>query len=453
MNKLIGLALILLFLGSSWIGEFFVVKKHNPQISQTVQKCDTNCTNLPIIMIDTQGEIIKKESKSNVKIKIIDNKDKNSIELTPVFSSDATINHRGNSSYSTFDKFQYRIEFFDNIKLDDKRNYPLFGMASESDWVLHGPFLDRSLLRNRLMYGLSRELLEWAPDSRYFELYLDNEYQGVYLAVEPITASENRIGLSQFGLLSGETPYIIRRDRVGTNDQVIRTYGELMGYTSNELSINYPGSRSLTSLQKKWIIQDVNRFEEALYSDYFDHPVFGYEGYINMDSFVDYFILNEFAMNTDSSELSTYVFKNIGGKLTYTVWDFNNGFNNYQWSEQSHERYFSIDSNWFDRLIQDRKFVSAVVERYQSLRQGILSDSALTNRIDQEIMGLNDAIDRNFEVWGYTFDQDLLSKDTNGLSRDPKSYEEAVFQLKDTILKRLNYMDDTIENLFDYCVN
>lgn len=453
MKKIIGLGLILLFLGSSWIGGFFVAKDHITQPSQTVLPCDDNCTNLPIIMIDTKGEIIQKDSKVNVEVKVIDNVNKNSIELTPNFISDATIKYRGNSSYGTFDKFQYRIEFFDDIARDDKHNYPLFGMARESDWVLHGPFLDRSLLRNRLMYGLSKDLLEWAPDTRFFELYVDDEYQGVYLAVEPITASENRIGLNQFGLLSGETPYIIRRDRVGTNHQVIQTYGEIMGYTSNELSIDYPGINNLTSQQEEWITQDVSRFEETLYSDYFDHLELGYEHYINMSSFVDYFILNEFAMITDSSELSTYVYKDLGGRLTFTAWDFNNGFNNYQWTDQSYERYFNLDANWFNRLIQDRKFVSAVVERYRSLRTGILSDTTLMNRIDQEILDLGDAIDRNFEVWGYTFNQNLLSKDSNGLIRDPKSYEEAISQLKDPILKRLNYMDNTIEDLYTYCIN
>lgn len=453
MKKIIGLGLILIFLGSSWIGGFFVAEDHKTQPAQTVLPCDVNCTNLPIILIDTKGEVIKKDSKVNVEVKVIDNEDKNSIELTPDFISDATIKYRGNSSYGTFDKFQYRVEFFDDIAKDDKRNYPLFGMARESDWVLYGPFLDRSLLRNRLMYGLSKDLLEWAPDTRFFELYVDDEYQGVYLAVEPITASENRIGLNQFGLLSGETPYIVRRDRVGTNHQVIQTYGEIKGYTSNELSIDYPGINNLTSQQYDWITQDVSRFEETLYSDYFDHPELGYEHLINMSSFVDYFILNEFAMITDLSELSTYVYKDLGGKLTFTVWDFNNGFNNYQWTDQSYERYFNLDANWFDRLIQDRKFVSSIVERYRTLRKGILSDAALMNRIDQEVLDLGDAVNRNFEVWGYTFNQNLLSKDSNGLIRDPKSYEDAINQLKDTILKRLNYMDNTIEDLYTYCIN
>ena len=108
MKKIIGLGLILLFLGISWIGGFFVAEDHKTQPAQTVLPCDVNCTNLPIILIDTKGEVIKKDSKVNVEVKVIDNEDKNSIELTPDFISDATIKYRGNSSYGTFDKLNLR---------------------------------------------------------------------------------------------------------------------------------------------------------------------------------------------------------------------------------------------------------------------------------------------------------------------------------------------------------
>ena len=158
-------------------------------------------------------------------------------------------------------------------------------------------------------------------------------------------------------------------------------------------------------------------------------------------------------MITDSSELSTYLYKDLSGKLTFTVWDFNNGFNNYQWSDQSYQRYFNLNSNWFKRLIQDRTFVDRIVQRYEELRLNELSDLNLMNRIDEDVDYLGDAIQRNFEVWGYTFDQELLSKDSNGLNRDPKSYEEAVNMLKEVIILRLEYMDQTINQLYEYSIN
>lgn len=459
LKRVLGLLLIIIFIGVSMWGSIFLANienksnNGNPNNGNLPNQCEDNCTNLPIMMIETNDEVIKKESKVTVQVSIIDYDAWNTTTIEPNLTTDATIKYRGNSSYATFDKSQYRIQFFKNVKKDTVQNYSLFGMSANSDWVLYGPFLDRTLIRNRLMYSLSRELMDWAPDSRYFELYVDNEYQGVYLAVEPISNGDERIKLEPFGLLSGETPYIIRRDRVGTNINVLRTYGEINGHTSNELSILYPGNNSLTSKQYAWIERDVSKFEEVLYSSYFDNPTTGYAKYINVSSFVDYFILNEFAMITDSSELSTYLYKNLNGKLTYTVWDFNNGFNNYQWFDEPYDQFFNLDSNWFERLIQDRNFVDLIIERYQTLRENELSNTSIMNRIDNEVDYLGLAIERNFEVWGYTFKQNLLSKDAQGQVRDPGSYEEAVKMLKNTIQLRLNYLDENLKNLYDFSIN
>ncbi len=457
-KQIFGVLFTLIFIGFSIWGSIFNVEqeksdKNKNDAKGVISQCEINCTNLPIMLVQTNGAKINKESKVSVEISVIDQTNGNSITLNPNMKTDATIKYRGNSSYTTFDKKQYSIEFFKSIKTDRERNYPLFGMNTNSDWVLNGPFLDRTLIRNHLMYGLSRDLMKWAPDSRFFELYIDDEYRGVYLAVEPISMNENRIELNKFGLLSGETPYIVNRDRVETNDNIIHTYGELKGFTLNELSIHYPGKKSLTSKQYAWIEQDISRFEEALYSDYFDNPEIGYAKYIDVPSFVDYFILNELAMITDSSQLSTYAYKDLGGKLTFTVWDFNNGFNNYQWNSKSIEKLYNLDSSWYNRLLQDRKFIDAIIERYTKIRQNELSNQTIMQRIDDDIKYLGLAVDRNFEVWGYTFNQNLLSKDELGETRDPSSYEEAILMLKNTIEKRLAYLDENMRKLYDYSIN
>ncbi|MDY4116893.1 MAG: CotH kinase family protein, partial [Blautia sp.] len=95
----------------------------------------------------------------------------------------------------------------------------LAGMGANSEWVLNGPYLDKTLIRNKLVYDLARELNGWAPDTRFVELFVDGEYQGVYLAVEPVTNGESRLRLSEFSLLSGETAYIVSRDRSDTESE------------------------------------------------------------------------------------------------------------------------------------------------------------------------------------------------------------------------------------------
>lgn len=407
---------------------------------------------VPVVMVDTGNQQIKKEEPVSCDVAIIDKADKKNDILGNITAfQKGSIKYRGASSYSSFDKPQYRLKLFQQEN-DKALDYAFLGMAPHSEWVLNGPYLDRSLLRNYLMYNLSREIMEWAPDCRYMELFVDGAYKGIYLAVEPVTNGGSRLGLSEFGLLSGATAYIVKRDRVGTEENVIRTYGEKSGYTGQELSIAYPGSNELT-LQQKYMIEDnISEFEKRLYSDDFDDAVLGYRQYIDMDSFVDYYILNEFAMNHDAGILSTYVYKDLEGLIKLSVWDFNNGFNNYQWFEMSTERFYINENYWFDRLMQDRNFAEKVEERYRELRKGPLSESHIYEKIREGQNLLGDAINRNFAVWGYTFDTKLLVSEGD-VSRDPKSYTEAVTQLMKIISARLKFMDENIASLQETCIN
>ena len=226
-----------------------------------------------------------------------------------------------------------------------------------------------------------------------------------------------------------------------------------MGKTDNELSISYPTKSKLSNAQVKWIERDISAFEETLYGDGFADPEKGYAAYIDVDSFVEYYLINELAMIPDASHLSTYLYKNIGGKLKMAVWDFNNGFDNYPWTDYTTDRFFVEDGNWFDRLLQDRAFVDQVVARYRELRREQWSDERILGLIDGYVEQLGDAVDRNFAVWGYTFEENLLSQDQAGNSRDPKSFEEAIAMLKNCILARTAFLDENIEQLYTHCIN
>ena len=404
-------------------------------------------SSLPVMYINTYDERIYKEDVIWADFQVFEN-----VSDPPVFESLGAAKYRGNSSYYTFDKKSYRIKFYRDE--NKSRDYGLFGMGPDSEWVLNGPFLDRSLLRNRLMFELSGEMLPWSPQTRYCELYVNGEYHGVYLAIEPISAGQSRLGLTIFGLSSGATPYIIGRERVGTEDNEFKSYGTIMGKTSYYPNIEYPSAKKLTSAQQNYIKRDLDTMEEALYSNYFSDPRIGYAKYIDVDSFVDYYLLNEFALIIDAFQLSTYAYKDLGGKLTMTVWDFNNGFDNYPWFDCRPEDGFILaGTNWIDRLLSDRAFTDKVVARYRELRGGLWETSHIMSILDENVEYLGDAIDRNFSVWGYTFSERLLSRDRYGEYRDPVSHEDAVLKLKAAIVARLDYMDKNIDSLYGLCIN
>lgn len=399
-------------------------------------------TTLPVVYMNTKGQQVLKENAIWGNIALLDgNGEERSVFSTPNSIYRATIKYRGASSYSKFDKKQYRIKFYKNKK-DSAKEVSLAGMGANSEWVLNGPYLDKTLIRNKLVYDLARELNGWAPDTRFVELFVDGEYQGVYLAVEPVTNGESRLRLAEFGLLSGETAYIVNRDRIDTGSEEIDTWGKTNGYTYNALYIRYPSKNKITEKQKEYIQKDISEFEQALYGKNFSDKRIGYQAYIDMDNWVDYFIINEFAMNYDAGNLSTYLYKELDGKLQLAVWDFNNGFDNYQWFRTETDVLHTVENSWFERLWQDEAFRERVCERYVQLRKTTLSDEHIAEKIASYQEELGEAVDRNFKVWGYSFKENLLAGTSKeGTARDIGSYEEAMKQLTDTIRERLAYLD------------
>ena len=399
-------------------------------------------TTLPVIYMNTMGQQILKENAIWGNIALLDgNGEEQSVFSVPNSIYPTTIKYRGASSYNRFDKKQYRIKFYKNKK-DSEKKVSLAGMGANSEWVLNGPYLDKTMIRNKLVYDLARELNGWAPDSRFVELFVDGEYQGVYLAVEPVTNGESRLRLSKFGLLSGETAYIVSRDRSNTEAEELVTWGKTAGYTNNSLYIGYPSKNKVTEKQKAYIQKDISEFEQVLYGENFNDKRLGYQAYIDMDNWVDYFIINEFAMNYDAGNLSTYIYKELGGKLQLAVWDFNNGFDNFQGSGKSTDILHTVKNSWIEKLWQDKNFRDRVCERYGQLRKTILSDEHIAEKIASYQEELGDAVDRNFKVWGYSFNETLLAGTTKeGSLRDIGSYEEAMKQLTDTIHERLAYLD------------
>ena len=409
-------------------------------------------TTLPVVYIDTEGQRITKENKIWASLAVLDadpDGGSRSVMDTPDWSGSITIKYRGASSYSGFDKHQFRIKFYERQGSGKAQDVSFLGMGLNSEWVLNGPFLDKTLMRNRLVYSLGREMMEWAPDTRYVEVFLDGRYLGVYVAIEPVTNGTSRLRLAEFGLLSGETAYILKRDRVGTEGEPLNVYGKYAGRTYNDLTVEYPTPKKLTAEQTAWITEDVSRFEQALFGDDFADPAIGYARYIDVDDFVDYFILNETVMNHDAGNLSTYPYKELGGKLKLAIWDYNNCYDNYQWFAEDFSEIFTLADGWYARLLQDRAFVDRVVERYEMWRESTLSTEHMLSMLDDFQAELGDARERNFAVWGYTFAINMMGD----ASRDIKSYEAAVAQLKDAIERRFAYLDEHIEDLYQYCVN
>ena len=444
-----------------------------PKTECTDHADDVFCTHLPLLsittdgampgpyLLDENGMILKNESGRSIpndemisaSVQYFDNETQNNhLVDAPTVDEQALTRIRGRSSRA-FDKNGCYIKFKEENLIDNK-NVALSDMTADSDWVLHGPYLDKSLIRNYLCYNLSGEIMEYSPNVRFCEMFLNGEYMGVYVLTEKIGYNDDgRINITETDEKMRETSYILKLD-VGTTDPLydLNTFISYTGKagwetrSTNRLEIIYPSS-TLTQIQKDKIEIEISNFEKALVSFDSNHEKYGYPAFIDVSSFVEYFVINEFTMNSDAARLSTYYYKDIRGKVHMAVWDFNSAFNNYI-PEQADPQYFMmIDKFWFEYLLKDKAFVDEIIHTYEDLRKNSLSDDYLLNYIDETVVYLGDAIERNNEKWGYSYDYDMLEP----VQRNPETFDEAVTDLKDMIVARGKYMDENIDNLYSLC--
>lgn len=411
-------------------------------------------THLPIVTIDTDGQDIPGEYRDGItiisNISIYDDETKNNyLSDVPKLKTKSTIRTRGNSSIH-FDKKGYLLKFINEDGSENKQK--VMGMDSYDEWILNGPFLDKTLLRNYMWYNIAGEIMDYAPNVRYCEVFINNEYKGVYIMLESIARSDyGRIPISKYEEGKNYTGYIVRIDRGSRHE--IQNLNSLVKYAKladedSYIDIIYPPRTQLNDKIKNYIERDMSTFEKSLYSFDYDEEEYGYDNYINTESFVDYFIINEFTQNYDAGGLSTYLYKDVRGKLNLCVWDYNNCCANYI-EATTLDRNFELRGKlYYYMLTKDEKFNEKVIERYKELRKTYLSDEYLMNYINDTIKYLGDAVERNFEVWGYTFNEDY--KMLIPQERDLHSYDEAVEQLKSFIKSRGAYLDKNIESILQF---
>ena len=428
------------------------------------------CTHLPLVIIDTGGREIPGEPLNDhydaagtsftttaegadmlsAHISVMDDGTRNHHPSDQAdLETDTLIRIRGNSS-RYFDKKSYLLRFTD--EKGEYEDHEVMGMDAHYEWALYGPYLDKTLIRNYMWYNIAGEMMDYAPNVRFCEVILNGEYQGLYVMTETITNGVDcRVNVSEPIDNTTATGYVLRLDRGSENERKnlvnFTYYAYLFDRNYNHcVNIQYPKSGALTEELADAIEQEFSDFEKALYSfDYNTHD-YGYQNYIDVNSFVDYFIINEFTQNYDAGYLSTYLSKDIGGKYKMVIWDFNSACNNYQ-DDITGIGFQTQNTPWQKMLTRDEDYDRRIIQRYRMWRESSLSEAYLMDYIDAVVAYLGPAIDRNFDVWGYTFEEYLPLEPE---SRNPDSFEDAVEDMKDFIRERGAWMDRYIEVVQQY---
>ena len=418
------------------------------------------CSHLPLILIDTGGVEIPGREETDpsgqkyctlaedgsdriaANIKAIRNTGSNNHpDDDPAHSSPIIIHVRGNTSRA-FDKSGYSFRLVDE---DGGNNpLPLLGMDAHHEWALHGPFMDKTLMRNYMWYNIGGEIMEYAPNVRFCELILNGQYQGLYVLTEKITAGNNgaRLNLTvnaKNGTFSG---YLLQLNggRPPSNELLADQFTYYALRTRYQLNIEFPGAQNLTPEMDTAIAKDFSAFEKALYSYDYDSGEYGYRRLIDTESFIDYFLINELTCNYDAGWLSTFIYKGLDGRYRMVLWDMNSCCDNYADSQTEPMAFQMQNCLWFSMLFKDEDFTGQLIRRYRELRKTVFDPDYLCGYIDDVAGYLGPAAERNFRVWGYTFEQseDML----NPTERNPRSYQQAVEQMKDFIIRRVAWMDE-----------
>lgn len=389
-------------------------------------------------------------------------------------SGDILLRYRGNSSRN-FSKHSYSIKLVEADDPTRNRDLPLLGMSPDHEWALHGPFLDKTLIRNYMWMNLSGQIMGYAPNVRFCEILIDGEYQGVYLLMETISEGDFRVDLSNYREGDPFCSYIIRIGGKLNPQKTVDTFSLYTGRLEfgKETEILYPTTLMQTQSVKDYVEADYSSVEHLLYSADMFRDDDAYRRQIDVKSFVDFYILQEFLANNDVFSESTYFYRDVRGTLHIgPVWDYNNVLDNYIKPLPAEDLILS-QRGWYSRLMSDEYFVDRVVERYRHLRKDLLSDESLLAYIDDTIAYLGSAVERNDEVWGYSYDPLLLApterrrfydnkedlsttmtreeQDARINEVNPHSYEEAVENMQSYMLMRAAWMDRHIDSLYQYC--
>ena len=343
------------------------------------------------------------------------------------------IRGRGNSSWE-LPKKPYRLKFDKKISL--------FGLPSSKNWVLLASYNDKSLIRDNVASAMGAVLtnMPYAPQTAVVDIYLNGEYLGVYILSENIEIRTGRLELSTSK--KADTGFIIEIGAANSthvqNVDYIQT-----GYIKSAL-IKTPEIEIRTDKQMAFIADYMKKADEAVVS------LKNYENYIDVSSFIDWFILHELTYNLDSSlSRNCYMVKNRGGKLQMgPPWNFTLAFGNMTHDNSKYNTWATIGSdsensyvktNWMNFLMNDVKFKSQLKERWFAVNDNLLNTAI--KEIDECNKYTIPSAKENFKKW------DILDKRAGLESTECfniKTYEGQVEYLKTFLRDRKAWMDSNI---------
>jgi hypothetical protein len=421
-------------------------------------------TNLPLIIIDTHGQTIVDESKITAHMKVIYHGPSGKSRVTDpgnIYDGSIGIEIRGSFSASLPQK-PYGFETRDS--LGDNFSVPLLDMPPENDWILLANYNDKVFMRNTLAFDLFSKMGHYQPHTRLCEVIVNNDYQGIYVLTEKIKQDNNRVNISK----------LTAADTLGddcTGGYIIKMYNSdgSDGWRSRYEAIDCPGTRrypyfvycypkpeDILPRQKQYIQEFVITIDSILRNPRWADPEAGYGAYLDVASFVDYFIIGEVSRNVDTYKKSAFFYKDknsIDGRLHVgPVWDFDWAWKNmwgecnaastdgsgwtYKISSDCHT--YPVPPGWMAKLLEDTAFTDEIHTRYSLLRESLLSEDYFYRYIDSIYTLVNEAQVRHYQRWP------ILGGPSEGapeMDEQPTTFDGEIIKFINWITTRLSWLD------------
>ena len=415
-------------------------------------------SNLPIFIINTEldpetGEPmeIPDDPKIWADLKIIWHEDGSTNYVSDQdnteflnYDGQIKIELRGSSS-QLLEKKQYSWTTYDDE--GEKQNVSLLGMPEENDWILNALAFDASLMRDYLCYNLTRQMGQYATRTQYCEVILNGDYRGLFILQEKIKDDSKRVNIEEITEEDNEGlnvtgGYITKADKTTGGDEEDWWMESYIGWTGfiHEL----PKPEDATVAQTNYIQGQFNNLQTAAGAANDDIQT-GYPSIIDVPTFIDFMIINEFSSNVDAYQISTFFHKDRGGKLRAgPVWDFNLSLGHDEFGDRSQTNVWQFSNGdnegpkfWTDLFAEDT-YKCYFARRWNELTQEghPLHYDSVEAFINETAALIHDAAVRNGERWG-------------DIEVDP-DYEAHVANMKTWIQERIAWMNDNVGS-FDAC--
>lgn len=468
---------------------------------------------LPVMYIETENreDIVVKEKRLRAKMKLQGNAEFN--DSSVLYDGELEIKGRGNSTWLA-DKKPYKI------KLDTKTN--LLGMGKNKHWVLLSNPYDSSLSRNKLIYDLAADMGLDTMSCQWVDVVLNGKVVGNYLLCEHVRVGDTRVDITNWDDIAEDTAKAIynankktmtkaERDELAdlmednmdwVTDGFVTYKGQtytisdyyelpktnggylLEGYEAEEPYFVSDGGYSVSVSSPegigKGMLTEINRyysdFEKAALSSDFSAIINGhkvrYTELADLQSLAKYALVNEVFQNQDFMRRSTYMYKDVDGKLIFgPVWDLDNSSDNSS-TNYSHYKWMGMDRAFLSNVVKDPVFVKAFYDSYREYRYTLIEDMLKPGGdIDKTLEKLSESGENNDRLWSNKvgFEDDLnnfklwLSRRIDWIDTQMESFETLYASLNGSALNnsgastiRLDgstlYISSDSENVAEYYV-